>query len=58
MNIIDNIDKYDGVIFYSLFQLPNNFEDRKSFQNYNEEKKTIHFALENKVDIPKILKLY
>ena len=54
MNIIDNIDKYDGVIFYSLFQLPTNFEDRKKvFKTIMKKKKTIHFALENKVGYSK-----
>ena len=46
MSIIENIDKYDGIIFYSLFQLPNNFEDRKKvFKIMIKKKKNNSFCV-------------
>jgi len=49
MNILNNLKKYDGLIFYSLYQLPENFTERiKVYKKIYTQKKEIHFALENK----------
>ena len=52
--VIDNLKKCDGIIFYSLMQLPINKEKRHYlFKQIIREKKQIHFALENIVGINK-----
>ena len=62
--IIKNFSKYDGIIFYSLLQLP---EDKKTrhllIKKTLKEKKEIHFAVENiaaknKEDFIKIEKIF
>jgi sporadic carbohydrate cluster protein (TIGR04323 family) len=46
--IIDNLEKCDGIIFYSLMQLPINKQKRHHlFKKIINKKKQIHFALEN-----------
>ena len=49
MNILDNIENYKGIIFYSLLQLPENTNQRfKLYKKIIKKKKEIHFALENR----------
>ena len=49
MNILENLNKYDGIIFYSLFQLPENFLERqKVYKKIIDKKKQLHFALEDR----------
>ena len=46
--LIDNWRKNNGLVFYSLFQLPEDFSKRKKFyQKTIKDKKQIHFVLEN-----------
>lgn len=46
--LINNLENYDGIIFYSLFQLPTNIEDRhKVYNSIVRKKKQIHFVVEN-----------
>ena len=46
--ILDNIKDYDGILFYSLYQLPENLEKRKKlYKKIIAKKKQIHFCLEN-----------
>lgn len=46
--IIDNIKKYDGILFYSLLQLPKDKKLRESiYKKIVLNKKELHFALEN-----------
>ena len=48
LEILENIKKYDGIIFYSLLQLPANNKKRHFlFNKIVNEKKQLHFALEN-----------
>ena len=43
-----NLNDYDGLVFYSLFQLPVNEDNRKLIYNkIIRKKKTLHFAVEN-----------
>ena len=46
--LINNLENYDGIIFYSLFQLPTNIEDRhKVYNSIVRKKKQLHFVVEN-----------
>lgn len=48
--LIDNLKNYDGIIFYSLFQLPIlNFDRYKLYRNIIRKKKQLHFVVENLV---------
>lgn len=64
MNIITNLKNVDGLIFYSLFQLPISLSERiKVYKKLINSKKEIHFALENiksqkKKDFNYIEKIY
>ena len=45
----NNLGKIDGIVMYSMFQLPRNKDLRlKIFNNFKKKKKKIFFALENK----------
>ena len=45
----NNLGKIDGIVMYSMFQLPSNKDLRlKIFNNFKKKKKKIFFALENK----------
>ena len=47
--IINNIDKFDGVIFYSIYQLPEKLSSRNFlYQSLLNNRKKIYFALEKK----------
>ena len=56
-SLIKNLKKYDGIVFFSLFQLPLSEKKRKTiYDKFLEKKKTILFAnekleLRNKNDI-------
>ena len=56
-SLIKNLKKYDGIVFFSLFQLPFSEKKRKTiYDKFLEKKKTILFAnekleLRNKNDI-------
>lgn len=62
-NLLKDINKYEGLIFYSLFMLPNsNTERNKIYNFFLRKKKKLHFALEeiiliNQKDILKIEKI-
>jgi sporadic carbohydrate cluster protein (TIGR04323 family) len=46
--ILDKLNNYNGILFYSLYQLPEDKEKRKElFKKIIHKKKQIHFALEN-----------
>ena len=46
--LIDDLKKYDGIIFYSLLQLPEEQKIRiKLYKKILLEKKSLHFAVEN-----------
>ena len=47
-NVLNNIKDIDGIVFYSLFQLPNKKTLRKEiFDEIIKNHKSIHFACEN-----------
>jgi len=58
--LISNLKNLDGIVAYSVFQLPfNNFERNKILKKVIKKKKTFYFALEdlklsNKNDLQKI----
>ncbi len=62
--LIEELKNYDGIIFYSLLQLPKNIKDQKYlFQKILKKKKELHFEVENlsiktKRDIKKIIEIY
>jgi sporadic carbohydrate cluster protein (TIGR04323 family) len=62
--LIHNLKNYDGIIFYSLFQLPIKKKDRHRVYNYIiKRKKQLHFVVEslsanNKNDFIKIEKFF
>jgi sporadic carbohydrate cluster protein (TIGR04323 family) len=62
--LIDNLKNYDGIIFYSLFQLPVDKEDRhKVYNTILKKKKQLYFVVENlsaikKEDFIKIEKIF
>ena len=46
--LIHNLKNYDGIIFYSLFQLPVKKEDRyQVYKTIIKKKKKLHFVVEN-----------
>jgi len=46
--LMHNLKNYDGIIFYSVFQLPEKKEDRhKVYKSIINKKKKIHFVVEN-----------
>jgi sporadic carbohydrate cluster protein (TIGR04323 family) len=46
--ILDNLDSFDGILFYSLLQLPENRNIRFNlYKKIIKKKKQIHFAVEN-----------
>ena len=46
--ILEKLNNYDGILFYSLYQLPEDKEKRKEFfKKIIHKKKQIHFTLEN-----------
>ena len=46
--LINNLKNYDGIIFYSLLQLPANIEDRhKVYNSVLRKNKQLHFVVEN-----------
>lgn len=46
--LLENLDNFDGLVFYSLFQLPTNeFKRKEIFKKIIKKKKSIHFAVEN-----------
>jgi sporadic carbohydrate cluster protein (TIGR04323 family) len=48
--IIKNLDKFDGIIFYSIYQLPDEESSRIFlYKNLLQKNKKIFFALEKKV---------
>ena len=61
---LNEMKKFDGIIFYSLFQLPENIKQRKKVYNIiKKNKKEIHFSLEqmkmiNKNDLEKIEEIW
>ena len=47
-NLVSEIPSIDGIVAYSLFQMPENCNDRKYFyKTVLDSKGEIHFALEN-----------
>lgn len=47
-NLINNLKKYDGILAYSIFQLPSDAIARAKLLNkVIKKKKTFHFAIEN-----------
>jgi len=47
-NVISELGKLDGVVFYSLFQLPADKKIRENiFNKFNKKSKTLFFAVEN-----------
>ncbi len=45
--VLNEIDEVDGIAAYSLFQMPNNFTERKDiYSKILSRKKTLHFAVE------------
>ena len=62
--VISELDKINGIVAYSLFQLPINHEDRViAIRSILEQKKEIHFACEdmriqNKEDFEKIQNIW
>ena len=45
--IVENLDDIDGIVAYSLFQLPENFEERsRIILTMLEKGKSFHFAVE------------
>ena len=62
--LIHNLKNYDGIIFYSLFQLPIKKKDRhRVYSSVIKNKKQLHFVVENvsvknKDDLIKIEKIF
>jgi|TARA_B100001778_G_C18301061_1_gene499836 sporadic carbohydrate cluster protein (TIGR04323 family) len=47
-NLISNIKKYEGILAYSLFQLPSDPDRRRKLMlKVIKSKKSFHFAIEN-----------
>ena len=45
--MLDSLEQLDGIVFYSMFQLPENTQDRiKIYQQVLACNKSIHFAVE------------
>ena len=48
--LLDGLEQLDGIILYSLFQLPENKSSRQTiYQQVLAQKKSLHFALETLV---------
>ena len=48
--LLDGLEKLDGIILYSLFQLPENRSSRQTiYQQVLAQKKSLHFAVETLV---------
>ena len=48
--LLDGLEQLDGIILYSLFQLPENKSSRQTiYQQVLEQKKSLHFAVETLV---------
>jgi len=46
--LINNLENYDGIIFYSLFQLPVKKKERfQVYKNIIKKRKQLHFVVEN-----------
>lgn len=64
MELIKKISQFDGLIFYSLFQLPEDNNLRKKvYQIILNKKKVLHFAVENmqiktKEDVKKVEEIF
>ena len=62
--LLENLNDYDGLVFYSLFQLPTNeFKRKKILKQIIINNKSLHFAVENlvlkqKVDQVKIEQIF
>lgn len=62
--LIKNLKNYDGIIFYSLLQLPNDYVKRKKlYKKIFSQKKELHFSVENlfikkSIDLKKIEKIF
>ncbi len=52
---LNELDNFDGIVLYSLFQLPEDNKQRNKYSDYIlSKKKKLHFALENlKIDTEK-----
>lgn len=49
-SLVHQLNNYDGILAYSLFQLPEKESERKKIiKKIVNNKKEIHFALENKI---------
>ena len=47
-SITKELKNIDGIVFYSYFQLPDSYSERKKlYKNLFVKKKSLHFALEN-----------
>ena len=50
-NLIENLNKNDGIAFFSLFQLPENHNSRlKIYKNLFKFKKIIFFVMKNFIE--------
>ena len=48
--LLDGLEKLDGIVLYSLFQLPENPRARQEiYQQVLEKEKSLHFAVESLV---------
>lgn len=62
--LIDELDDYDGIVFYSILQLPKDVKVQEFlFKKIIKKKKELHFAVENlciksKKDIKKIIEIF
>ena len=62
--LVKDINKYDGYLFYSLFQLPKNKKKRHNFfKKIRDNGKELHFAVENLIvknqfDYDKVEKIF
>ena len=64
LELIEELDDYDGIIFYSVLQLPKDVKVQEFlFKKIVKKKKELHFAVENlciksKKDIKKIIEIF
>ena len=48
MSIFNELENIDGILFYSLFMLPNNYDKRNLiYKNILSKGKQLHFAVED-----------
>jgi len=48
MQVLNELNLIDGIVAYSLFQLPENINQRKLiYSKINDQNKSMHFAVEN-----------